>query len=240
MNLKLMINNLANRIGYDIKKYPILEQRRLKNILTHNNINKVIDIGANVGQYGEMLRSMGYNGFIKSFEPVLDSYKILNLTTKEDFAWDSYNMAIGDVDSRSSINISGQSPSSSFLSMKTVMTNNYDDLKYIRQEEIDIRRLDTIFNGEIGFKTDENIFVKIDTQGYEEKVLKGATKSLEHIKGIQIEMSLIELYEGESLINTMINFLYSNGFKLHGLENGFYNAKTLQQYQVDGIFIKSE
>jgi hypothetical protein len=62
--------------------------------------------------------------------------------------------------------------------------------------------------------------------------------SLKKIKGIQIEMSIEELYRDEMLYIDMINFLNSLGFNLYSLENGFYNEETGKLLQVDGIFFR--
>ena len=237
--MRLKIKKILNSLGYDINKYPSLEKRRLMKILELNDINKVIDVGANVGQYGKNLRRLGYKGVIKSFEPVTNSYNKLYKSTISDKNWDCYKIALGNNDSVSVINISGQSPSSSILKMNKLMVSTDTSLKYMESEKIEVKKLDSILYKEINFALHDNLFIKIDTQGYEQQVLEGATISLDYIRGIQIEMSLVELYEGEALINSLIEYMYNKGFVLQGLENGFYNINTLQLYQVDGIFIKS-
>ena len=80
--------------------------------------------------------------------------------------------------------------------------------------------------------------LKIDTQGYEKNVIDGATKSLGSIKVIQLEMSILPLYENEMLYVDMINYLDKKGFQLFSLENGFSDQHTGQLLQVDGIFVQ--
>jgi len=81
--------------------------------------------------------------------------------------------------------------------------------------------------------------MKIDVQGFEKNVLDGATKSLDSIKIIQLEMSIIPLYENEMLFVDMINYLKDRGFELFSLENGYFDSTTGKLLQVDGTFEKS-
>jgi hypothetical protein len=73
--------------------------------------------------------------------------------------------------------------------------------------------------------------IKIDTQGYEKNVIDGATESLNNIKIIQLEMSILPLYENEILFIEMINYLDKKGFQLFSLENGVVGK---QQYRKNG------
>ena len=82
--------------------------------------------------------------------------------------------------------------------------------------------------------------MKLDTQGFERNVLVGAAQSLQKIQGIQIEMSLLELYKGQMLFVETIAYLEQLGFKLYSLENGFYDKNTGQLLCLDGIFFRED
>ena len=82
----------------------------------------------------------------------------------------------------------------------------------------------------------DKVYLKIDTQGFEENVLKGAESSLNHIDTIQLEMSLIPLYRDEPLFDEMYHFLYQKGYRLIAIEAGFTDEETGQLLQFDGIF----
>ena len=71
-------------------------------------INVVLDVGANVGQYGTGLRNVGYTGRIVSFEPLSTEFKQLSAKATADGAWQSLNFALGDVDGSSEINVSSE------------------------------------------------------------------------------------------------------------------------------------
>ena len=103
-------------------------------------------------------------------------------------------------------------------------------------EKIIVKKLDTVFND---FITDtDTVYLKIDTQGYENFVLNGALKSLKKVKIIQIEMALIPTYEDSISFEQMIEKLTAEGFKLISIESGYYDKKTGNLLEVDGVFIK--
>jgi hypothetical protein len=78
--------------------------------------------------------------------------------------------------------------------------------------------------------------MKIDTQGFESKVLKGAENSLMQIDTVQMEMSLVPLYEGELLFNEMSILMSEKGYVLVAIETGFSDQDSGQVLQIDGIF----
>jgi len=71
------------------------------------------------------------------------------------------------------------------------------------------------------------------------RVLQGAEKSLGQIMGIHLEMSLAPLYKEEPLLGDLVIYLQRKGFTLVYIEPEFYNPKTGQQLQVNGLFLKS-
>jgi len=107
--------------------------------------------------------------------------------------------------------------------------------RFVGQEEIEIKKLDSIFS--LFCDNKNSVMIKIDTQGYEKNVIDGALESLKTIRIIQLEMSIIPLYEKEMLFDEMIKYLDNKGFSLFSLENGFSDLTTGQLLQVDGIFI---
>jgi FkbM family methyltransferase len=236
--MKTTINKWARKLGFEIKRYPNVNLKRKINLLLNYNINCVIDIGANVGQYASELRELGYKETILSFEPLTDAYKDLEARSYNDQKWLTFNTAVGNEDTESLINVSEMSVSSSILSMnENFIKDAYSKANYIRTEKIVIKKLDTILDTELK-KNYSNIFLKIDAQGYEDKILEGAQDSIADIVGIQIEMSLVELYKGETLFIPMLNKLDKMGFELKSFEHGFYDPKSTELYQVDAILFR--
>jgi hypothetical protein len=107
---------------------------------------------------------------------------------------------------------------------------------YIGTETVPVSRLDTAAEDlQVGA---QNLFLKIDVQGFEPQVLKGAARLLDRIQGVQLELSLVPLYEGEALFMPLVDCLARKGFDLWALIPGFIDMETGRTLQVDGIFFR--
>ena len=237
MNIIQAIRKIINPLKIDIIKYPNLDLRRRKNLMYNFKVNKILDVGANTGQYAETMRDLGYNGEIISFEPLTKAYKLLALKAAKDNKWSTYNFALGIKEEKVTINVSKNLFSSSILEIMPDHVDSEPESAYIDKQITQVKKLDELYDDLI--LENDVVFLKIDVQGFEKNVIKGAEKALAKIKGIQLEMSLTKLYEGEMLFAEMIEYLKRYDFKLFSLENGFYNNETGQLLQVDGIFFKN-
>ena len=88
-------------------------------------------------------------------------------------------------------------------------------------------------------RPDDRVFLKIDTQGYEAEVLAGAARLLERLAGIQLEMALVPLYEGERPFRAMLDELAALGFEPWLFLPGYFERKLARQLQVDGVFMRA-
>ena len=235
--MKDAIQKLLSLAGMKVIRYPEADLRRRLLLIDNFRINKILDVGANAGFYAIEMRKLGFKGDIISFEPLKDAFEKLARASSKDARWQAQNIALGDADTESMINIAGNSYSSSLLDMMPAHLESAPESDYINKQAVQVRKLDSIFSQY--YKPGDNILLKIDTQGFEKNVLEGAAQSLQKIKGIQLEMSVVELYQGEMLYHEMTGYLKERGFELYSLENGFWNKKTGQLLQVDGIFFRS-
>ncbi len=234
----LKLKRLFNAVtGIEIVKYPTDELSRRIALLKHHNIDAILDIGANIGQYGGEMRNLGFKGTIFSFEPMKEAYGKLVKNAAGDSNWKTFNFSIGEKDGQTTINVAKNSVSSSLLDNLPQLTESAPEAAFVEKETIEIRKLDSIFD-ELNL-TNKNVYLKIDTQGYEEMVLLGAQESLKKVKGIQIEMSFIPSYKGTLTFEEIKTRLTNSGFQLVAIENGFYDKKTGKQLEVDGIFYRN-
>jgi FkbM family methyltransferase len=239
MRIKHELRRFLWKVGYDISEFSPTSHpiARRKQILEFYEIDTVLDIGANSGQFAQELRGdIGYTKRILSFEPLSAAFKLLKANAKADVAWEVFNFAIGDTEEEREINIAGNSLSSSLLNMLPSHLKSAPNSKYIGKELIEIKTLDSLF-GDL-CKAAKNIYMKIDTQGFESKVLNGAKESLAHIDVIQMEMSLIPLYDGELLFNELCILMSQKGYTLAAIENVSSDPASGQLLQVDGIFLR--
>ena len=231
-----LVNKLLNKFGAELTRFPNRDLAGRMNLLRHHRINKILDIGANDGGFVRELRLAGYTNKVISFEPLNEVFLKLSSYSKSDMNWTCENFAIGNFDGKSEINIAGNLNSSSILEMLPSHAESAPESVYIGKQSIIVKKLDTIFKDY--HEVTDNVFLKIDTQGFEKQILEGATESLRNIKGIQVEMSLIPLYKDSFLYNEMIDFLQKKGFVLCSIEPGFRDRTTGRLLQFDGVFFK--
>ena len=240
--LKKIIKKLARSLGIDLKRYNVQtsEAAKMHRLLAYHNIDLVLDVGANIGQYAKLLRELGYSGRIVSFEPLSSAYSQLKAVSKKDPLWEiAPQAAIGNQEGEIIINIAGNSYSSSALPMLDAHLESAPESAYSGSETVKLSRLDTIAKDYIKSET-KSIFLKIDVQGLEKQVLEGATAILPLVKGIKLELSLVPLYEGQVLFKEMIDIVEKLGYELYGIEPGFTAEKTGRMLQMDGIFFKPD
>jgi FkbM family methyltransferase len=235
-NMKKIIQNILARAGMKLVRYPESDEKRRVQLVDFFRINKILDVGANAGQYALQMRRLGFKGRIISYEPLNQAFSTLSRIAASDPNWETWNLALGDENTESEINIAANSFSSSFLDILPAHTRSAPQSAYVKKQKVQIKTLDSIF--EDIYQPDDRVLLKIDTQGFEKKVIDGAQQSLPQIKGIQLEMSIIPLYMDEMLFTEMISYLKERGFDLFSLENGFANPMTGQLLQVDGIFFR--
>lgn len=197
-------------------------------------IDCVLDVGANNGQFASSLRSLGYLGRIESFEPLSEALQNLQEAAAADPQWNVHAFALGSEDCTKTINISASQPSSSFLPLDPSLGSHQLDQSYIGEEHVRIRKLDAVYPS---ISDDsKSILLKIDTQGFEREVIRGAKECLGEIKLVLMELSLVPNYQGEALIEEMIRMMREHNFDPWWIIPGFKNVATLQLYQVDVFF----
>jgi len=238
--IKKTIKKLIRYLGFDLIKYaPALSTNaRILKFFSTYKIDTVLDVGANTGQYALWLRGSGYKGRIISFEPLSKAYSHLVTNSKKDSNWViAPRMALGNEEGEKFINIAGNYVSSSILKMSDIHIKAAPESANIGSEKIQINKLDNIIKTFI--KANNNIFLKIDVQGYELQVLEGASKILPKIKGMQIEFSLVPLYEGQSFFLDMLDYIINLGFELYDILPVFSDKKSGRLLQFDGFFFRT-
>lgn len=239
--MKEIIRSLARASGYDIRRFQpdSSDEARLRALLAHQAVDLVLDVGANAGQYGALLRKLGYAGRIVSFEPLSAPHAALSAAASGDAAWTvADRMAIGDRDGTIEINVSENSASSSILPMHGRHLAAAPQSQYVSVETVPIRTLASVAGAALADA--RRPFLKIDTQGYESQVLDGAAAVLPRIQGLQLELSLVPLYEGQALYREVIERLTAAGFELHAVLPGFSDNRTGRMMQMDGVFFRAD
>lgn len=241
-SLKDVLRSLTEAVGIEVRKTSVYTSQKLRHRLFFSQlpIDLVLDVGANTGQFARQCRAAGYRGKIISFEPSTSAHAKLLQSAASDPLWSvADRMALGSTNGETEINIAINSYSSSILPMLDTHLSAAPNSAYLQKEKVPLRRLDDALDDLLAPTiAGNNIFLKLDVQGYESQVLAGATQLLPQTIAIQLEMSLLPLYEGETLMPQMCTKLTAKGFELSDLEPSFRNPATGRLLQVDGIFTR--
>ena len=198
------------------------------------NVSVVLDVGANEGEFGEDLRSRGFNGRLVSFEPRRAAFARLNERAARDLDWTVHQMALGDRRTEVTINVAANSVSSSILEMDPAHIEAAPQAEYVATERVNQARLDDL-SDEVTARHDI-VALKLDVQGYERTVLRGAAEMLARVAVLHIELSLAPVYTGAPDWRALMDGLIAQGFQLYALEPVFCNPTTGQTLQVDAVF----
>ncbi|MBO0728611.1 MAG: FkbM family methyltransferase [Acidimicrobiaceae bacterium] len=194
------------------------EQEHLVELFSRVQPECVLDVGANIGQYGTMLRDHGYGGWIVSFEPVQSAFDGLSELAERDGRWRVFRLALGDRAERSRIAVSSASVFSSFKHFAPYADDEFPGVsEVIGSEEVEVRTLNDSWQEFLRGLPQSRIFLKVDTQGSDLEVVKGATSLLPRLVGVQLEAALVPIYEQVPTFPETVQFLGSLGLGLTGM-----------------------
>jgi FkbM family methyltransferase len=218
-----------------------LDALRMVTLLAENRIDTVLDVGANIGQFGSDLVANNYPGQIVSFEPLPDAHRKLASTAERARAkgknWIvAPPVAVGSVASQTQFHIAKNSISSSLLQMQDPHLEAAPDSRFVKDIMVNVKPLHELV-ADLGIYSKRQ-FLKIDTQGTEQDVIEGAGPIMDRVVGIKTELSLVELYNGQSLYHKMDALIRSMGFVLWDVTPVFRNLTTGRLLQFDGIYFR--
>jgi FkbM family methyltransferase len=238
--LKSTVRRTFHSLGFELTRYnpSHSEDARFLAMLSAHHVDLVFDIGANTGQFGRHLRDSGYRGRIVSFEPLPSEWNRLVEVSGNDSLWQAApRCAIGSADGEIEIHVAGNSASSSALNMLDSHRNAAPESAYIGTERVPLRRLDSIAPD---YLTSDSVFlIKIDTQGFESEVLKGAAAALKSAVGLSLEISFVPLYEGQALFEDMYAQIRALGFEAWDFKPAFVDDQSGRLLQADVTFFRA-
>jgi FkbM family methyltransferase len=194
---------------------------------------RVLDVGANEGQWARRVRAVGYPGELHSFEPGATAYAKLERAAAGDPTWHTMRAAVGDRSGVMTLNVSANSYSSSLLPITGIHTSAAPDAAYVSIESVEATTLDALDLPPMP------TYLKIDVQGYEPQVLGGAGRLLEHVIAVEAELSLVALYEGQLLAPEVCQLLRGHGFVPVAFQTAFDHPETGEILALDGLFARS-
>jgi FkbM family methyltransferase len=236
-DVALLVERERERSRLEASGWTFSQPKRLK-LINDRQIATILDCGANAGQYVADLKKAGWTGKVFSFEPLSDAYEKLRSKAEASEQWQTYHFALGEKNEESTIQIAGNSYSSSLLQFSTDFKELRPDASPVGSETVTIRRLDDVVKEE-GLTFEGPVMLKLDVQGFELSVLRGALETLPRVSVLQCELALIPSYEGGATFFEVREFLRERGFVLAHLIDGHVNHETGELREVDGIFLNT-
>jgi FkbM family methyltransferase len=229
------LHDLFRARGFDLVRFRPQSHwlARRASLLRAFEVDLVVDVGANDGEYGRSLRRLGYRGAIVSFEPLPDAAARLRSNHLRDEHWRSYELALGDAPGSAELYIAGNSASSSLLAMLPSHERYAPGSAYVGRTTVRVTTLDALADDVLGSAV--RPFLKIDTQGSEGRVLDGARQCMARFVGVQLELSIEPLYEGAPGYIDMLARVQAEGFTLMSIEPGFSDLETGRMLQFDAV-----
>ncbi|MDB9304550.1 FkbM family methyltransferase [Nodularia spumigena CS-591/12] len=236
----ILIEKSSNEVEKNWQIYKYLYQSKLKTILQKYSINLVIDVGANTGQFASLLRAIGYQGKIISFEPVSTTFKILLAKSENDPNWDVYQLALGSENKTQEIYVANDSVFSSLLETNSFCNQKFgDSVARNKAEIVKIQRLDDFLNEYSVNLSNINLYLKMDTQGYDLEVFDGLGEMYNNVSALQTEMSVIALYKNMPHFTSSISSFENKGFDLVGIYPVSQDRQSLKLIEFDCLMTNS-
>lgn len=202
--------------------------------LIERDFKTIIDIGANEGQFAQKMRLFFPKARIISFEPIPKVYNILTSKFRGDKLFTAICAGVGNANEERDLFINIDSAASSLLKMGTA-DSEFADLKETEAIKIKIQRLDDSFDLS---SLARPIFIKMDVQGYEDKVIEGGIQTILCADIILTEVSYYQLYENQKLFHDIYSTLIKLGFSFKGNYEQLYSPVNKTILQADAIFTK--
>jgi FkbM family methyltransferase len=220
------------------KNQRIIVRYPLRQYLLDRHVDCVLDVGANVGQFGAHLRRViGYQGRIESFEPLQAAFCALRTRSRHDPRWSAHHHGLGDVNQQMTLHIARNSVASSLRPLAAESGLAPDAVQYVGQESVRIARLDDVYDDVT--RDAGAVFLKVDAQGYERQIIDGAPRSLQRLVGLQLELGLTPIYQGESMLEEILCRMRAMDFVPFWITPGYRNPDSQQLYQVDVCFFRN-
>jgi len=238
---KSAIQNCLRPLGIQLQRIPTKEkvaeiERRKTLWLRKMEIKTILDIGANSGQFAKRIHEIFPEAKLYSFEPIRDCYEDLVNNFEGVQQFHAFNLALGNETGEVEMHRSEYSPSSSLRPMAELHKTSFPFTKNEISETIKVVKLDNVAS-QIEIKTP--LLIKIDVQGFEDKVIEGGRETFSKADIVITELSVEELYEGQKLFDGIYNMLKGLGFKYRGNYEQLHHPDDGRVLQMDGIFIRN-
>jgi|GEM_PF-1712207 len=187
-------------------------------------ISAIFDVGANEGQFALMAHYCWPQAQIFSFEPDERAVQKYLAIHKNDSKMRVRTCALGEVAGSLSMKFAKVSAQNSFLVEPGIKIENVLNIPVYRFDDL------------VGTLPRGDVLLKVDVQGFELSVLRGATNQLPRITWLLLEVSLVNMYEGGCRIEDILGFVRSQGFVYWAIMDQYRLPRSRKVAQMDVLF----
>jgi FkbM family methyltransferase len=201
----------------DLRKLHLLQEPfHLQRVFDLLDVDCVFDVGANYGQYAQMLRDQAkFAGQIISFEPIPEAAESLRQKSKADPDWTVEEIALSAQDGTCEFHVMSNSEFSSLGNPTQAEVAIFDrENRIARSISVKTETLSSAFDRLRQKHSFARPFLKLDTQGYDVAVLKSGLDVLPNFLGLQSELAIKKIYEQSTDFQAALALYHSLGFEL--------------------------
>lgn len=200
------------------------------------SVATLVDVGANVGQFTLLVRSLHPRARVHAFEPLAEPAEVFARLFADDPLVTLHRVAVGPEESTAEMHVSRRHDSSSLLPITERQTRFAPGTDEVGLEHVAVRRLDQVLTADDLVKP---ALLKLDVQGFELSALAGCEALLDRFDHVYAEVSFVPLYEGQALADEVIDFLARHGFRLAGVNDPSFDSDG-RCVQVDVLFTRRD
>jgi FkbM family methyltransferase len=230
--MKSMLASLAGRLGYEIRRK---QPQQAESALLKIDFATILDVGANTGQFSSAVLSSHPDAMVHAFEPVPECFTILQNRFSGNGKFLAHNVAISDSNTIADFEVNESSASSSLLPLDETHKQMYPNARRTKKIQVNLMTLDS-WAEEHQLK--KPILLKLDVQGNELRVLRGASKILPHVDYVLSEIIFEPLYKGQASFREIHDALSSFGLEFMDFFAEKRTSDTLRCLFGDALFAR--
>jgi len=243
--MKTFIKKTARKFGIDIRRIP--KEATINTVLPipeiffkyheKEHFSTILDVGAHIGLISKQYAEWFPDAQIHSIEPYSQGFNQLieNVASYPNIF--TYNLALGDQDTHCELFVNKDSVTNSFLPASKGITQvlECDMCENVGKETVTLKTLYKFIEENKLKKID---LLKIDAQGYEDRILKGAGEFLnpEKIRLIYLEATFIKHYDAQASFGDLYNVMQSKGYKLYAFY-GTWSRQDIGYMWTNALFV---
>jgi FkbM family methyltransferase len=218
----------AGRRGLRAGVLPSLQHQPLLRALRPDF---VVDVGANRGQFSLDVVRACPGARIVAFEPIPGEASVYERVLAGCPGVRLVTSALGATSGTATLHLSASADSSSLFPISRRQSDTYPGTHLVGELDVAVQALDDCWSG---LDPGDRNLLKIDVQGGELDVLRGAVHALRSISWVYVEVSFVELYDGQPLYHDVADFLGEHGFVLGSVNH--VDLRDGRAVQADALF----